>query len=143
MFCNSCTSGPLEHAYDSASKIPMAIFFGLTVLATIGLAGCSDKPVEIKAIDPAASQTASKEESRRKLGSAIQRIQPESMAIQSRRELVVNGLNSWLATSAEGDVEKLKIATPTDRDSALQCCERRVLCGSVRTILSTSAIVCC
>ena len=110
MFCNSCTPGPLEHAYDSASKIPMAIFFGLTVLATIGLAGCSDKPVETKAMDPAASQTASKEESRRKLGSAIQRIQPESMAIQSRRELVVNGLNSWLATNAEGDVEKLKIS---------------------------------
>ena len=32
------------------------------------------------------------------------------MATQTRREMVVNSLNSWLATSAESDVEKIKIS---------------------------------
>jgi hypothetical protein len=50
------------------------------------------------------------DECRRKLGTAIERIQPESLAVQSRREMVVNGLNSWLASCAESEVEALKVS---------------------------------
>ncbi len=82
----------------------------MIVLSTCSLAGCSEKPVEVAEIDPAATQATAAEESRRKLSSAIQRIQPESLAVQARREMVVNSLNSWLASSAESDVEKIKIS---------------------------------
>jgi hypothetical protein len=112
--CGSTLSIPLidvrATATTAAGTIPTLTCCGLAVLLTLGLTGCSESPTQTKAIDPAASEAASKEESRRKLGSAIQRIQPESMAVQARRELVVNGLNSWLATNAENDVEKLKIS---------------------------------
>ena len=116
MFFNSCTRGAYAPVLGPMAKIPataevgMRTCLGLAVVLTLSLTGCTDKPAQTKAVDPAASETASKDESRRKLGSAIERIQPESMAVQSRRELVVNGLNSWLATNAESDVEKLNIS---------------------------------
>ena len=74
------------------------------------MAGCSGKPPEVAAIDPATAQATNADESRLKLSTAIQRIHPESLATQARRELVVNALNSWLATSAESDVEKIRIS---------------------------------
>ncbi len=75
-----------------------------------GLTGCGEAPAPVKVDDPARQQVNSAEESRRKLSSAIQRIRPETMATQTRREMVVNSLNSWLATGAERDVEKIKIS---------------------------------
>ena len=81
-----------------------------TLLLAGGLPGCGETPAPVKIEDPAQQQVNTAEESRRKLSSAIQRIQPETMATQTRREMVVNSLNSWLATSAESDVEKIKIS---------------------------------
>lgn len=86
-----------------------------TLLLAACLAGCGETPAPVKVEDPAQQQQQqqqvnTEEESRRKLSSAIQRIQPETMATQTRREMVVNSLNSWLATSAERDVEKIKIS---------------------------------
>ena len=81
-----------------------------TLLLAGGLSGCGETPAPVKIEDPAQQQVNTAEESRRKLSSAIQRIQPETMATQTRREMVVNSLNSWLATSAESDVEKIKIS---------------------------------
>ena len=90
-------------------------------LLAIGLAGCGEAPAPVKVEDPAQQQVNTAEESRRKLSSAIQRIHPETMATQTRREMVVNSLNSWLATNAERDVEKVKIS---EQNSA-----RLVTCG--------------
>ncbi|MFO0999045.1 MAG: hypothetical protein U0936_01805 [Planctomycetaceae bacterium] len=81
-----------------------------TLLLASGLTGCGEAPAPVKVEDPAQQQLNTAEESRRKLSSAIQRIRPETMATQTRREMVVNSLNSWLASSAESDVEKIKIS---------------------------------
>ena len=86
-----------------------------TLLLVNGLVGCGETPAPVKVEDPAQTQLNTAEESRRKLRSAIQRIRPETMATQTRREMVVNSLNSWLASSAERDVEKIKIS---DQNSA-------------------------
>lgn len=82
---------------------------GALLLAS-GLTGCGEAPAPVKTEDPAQQQLNTAEESGRKLASAIERIRPEAMATQTRREMVVNSLNSWLATSAERDVEKIKIS---------------------------------
>ncbi len=82
---------------------------GALLLAS-GLTGCGEAPAPVKTEDPAQQQLNTAEESGRKLASAIERIRPETMATQTRREMVVNSLNSWLATSAERDVEKIKIS---------------------------------
>ena len=82
---------------------------GALLLAS-GFTGCGEAPAPVKVDDPAQQQLNTAEESRRKLSSAIQRIRPETMATQTRREMVVNSLNSWLATSDEREVEKIKIS---------------------------------
>ena len=100
-------------ADSSRSALQFRIVPGLlsTLLLAAGLTGCGETPAPVKVEDPAQQQQVNtEEESRRKLSSAIQRIQPETMATQTRREMVVNSLNSWLATSAESDVEKIKIS---------------------------------
>jgi len=87
----------------------LAVFASIATLL-LSVSGCADKPAASKPKDVTANQSASKEEARNKLRSAIQRIHPESLAAQARREMVVNALNSWLATNAETEVEKLKIS---------------------------------
>ena len=87
----------------------MAMFVSVATMM-LSISGCADKPIESKTKDTAATQAASKDEARRKLNSAIQRIRPESLAVQPRREMVVNSLNSWSTANAETDVEKLKIS---------------------------------
>jgi hypothetical protein len=100
-------------ADSSRSALQFRLVPGLlgTLLLAAGLTGCGETPAPVKVEDPAQQQQVNtEEESRRKLSSAIQRIQPETMATQTRREMVVNSLNSWLATSAESDVEKIRIS---------------------------------
>lgn len=101
---------PLADSCRSARRFRLAPGLPSLLLLVFGLTGCGDAPVPAKVEDPAQQQVNSAEESRRKLGSAIQRIHPETMATQTRREMVVNALNSWLATSAESEVEKIKIS---------------------------------
>ena len=101
MLADSCRT---DRRYRVASGLISAL------LMASGLTGCGEAPAPVKVDDPAQQQVNTAEESRRKLSSAIQRIRPETMATQTRRELVVNSLNSWLATSAERDVEKIKIS---------------------------------
>lgn len=79
-------------------------------LLASGLTGCGEAPAPVKVEDSTPQQVNSADESRRKLSSAIQRIRPETMATQTRREMVVNSLNSWLATNAQGDVENIRIS---------------------------------
>ena len=98
---NSCRSG---------LRFRLASGLLSTSLLTSGFTGCSEVPAPVKVEDPAQQQANTVEESRRKLSSAIQRIHPEAMATQTRREMVVNSLNSWLATSAEREVEKIRIS---------------------------------
>jgi hypothetical protein len=101
---------PLADSCRAARRFRGAPGLPSLLLLVFGLTGCGDAPVPAKVEDPAQQQVNSAEESRRKLGSAIQRIHPETMATQTRREMVVNSLNSWLATSAESEVEKIKIS---------------------------------
>jgi hypothetical protein len=104
--------------------------FRLTIAAACLLVtGCgSEAP---KPRDGSASTAAVNEadECRRKLGTAIERIQPESLAVQSRREMVVNGLNSWLASCAESEVEAMKVS---DGNAALLSPAALRTAGAVR-----------
>lgn len=99
----------LASSFQTSCRIRVAAGLLSTVLVS-GLTGCGEAPAPVKVEDPAQQQVNTAEESRRKLSSAIQRIRPETMATQTRREMVVNSLNSWLATSAEREVEKIKIS---------------------------------
>ncbi len=101
LLADSCRS---DHRIRVASGLLSAL------LLASGLAGCGETPAPVKVDDPAQQQVNTAGESGRKLSSAIQRIRPETMATQTRREMLVNSLNSWLATSAERDVEKIKIS---------------------------------
>ena len=79
------------------------------LMATIVLAGCGGSSPAPRQSATAETQESAADACRRKLSTAIQRIQPQAMASQTRRETLVSGLNSWLATCAEDDVKKTKI----------------------------------
>lgn len=98
------------------SRVAGTAWLILCCLLTLTQSGCSEKKKKPPGENSVAfSQTSQAEESRRKLSAAIQRIRPESMATQTRREMVVNSLNAWLSTSAEQDVEKLRISAENSR----------------------------
>jgi hypothetical protein len=85
--------------------------FRLSVAAACLLVtGCNSETPKPQDGGASAASVNEADECRRKLGTAIERIQPESMAVQTRRETVVNGLNSWLASCAESEVEAMKVS---------------------------------
>ena len=104
--------------------------FRLTIAAAAVLVtGCgseSPKPQDGRASTASVNEA---DECRRKLGTAIERIQPESLAVQTRREMVVNGLNSWLASCAESEVEAMKVS---DGNAALLSAAALRTAGAVR-----------
>lgn len=114
--------------FVQSSKIFSLRRFTCLALAA-GAVGCAEKPPEPVKETPSEIQANSAEENRRRLGSAIQRIEPATFARQSRREMVVNGLNSWLAIAAESEVEKLKIS---DKNAAMLSPATLRTAGAVR-----------
>lgn len=77
------------------------------------LTGCGTKPEESTSSGESASAEQSEaERCERRLAAALQKLQPEAMAVTARRDTVVNGLNSWLTTcgSASGGENQLSEA---------------------------------
>jgi len=58
----------------------------------------------------AAAEAEAKDECRDRLNAAVRRVAPESLATQTRRDSVVNALNSWLASCGEADVKALAVS---------------------------------
>lgn len=58
----------------------------------------------------AAAEAEAKDECRDRLNAAVRRVAPESLATQTRRDSVVNALNSWLASCGEADVKSLAVS---------------------------------
>lgn len=75
------------------------------VLPVLSLCGCGGSPTGETAADKAAATAAETEAERceKKLSAALFRLQPEAMATNTRRETVVNALNSWLTTCGAAD----------------------------------------
>ncbi len=79
----------------------------LILLAT----GCSDSGTPTISTDPqGSSEQQLQDECRGRLNSAVRRFSPVSYATQSRPELVVNSVNSWLASCAEAEVKSRSIS---------------------------------
>lgn len=79
-------------------------------------AGCgqSAAPVATKTQSEASAEAA--DECRDRLNAAMQRVAPESLAGQTRRDSVVNAVNSWMASCGEAEVRRLSIS---DKNAAL------------------------
>ena len=88
----------------------LSILSLISIAATSGFIGCEGPAPEPAPKSKETVQANAAEESRRKLSTAISRVEPDSLATQQRRESVVNAMNTWLASSAESDVEKLKVS---------------------------------
>lgn len=67
----------------------------VVLLGVILFSGCGDDAaVETAAKKAEKAEVTVADECRKKLGTAIARVYPDSMATQTRRDTVVNGLNS-------------------------------------------------
>ncbi len=91
----------------------------LLALLVAGCGGSGDRAAEeaAKAADVAAAAEAeAKDDCRDRLNAAVRRVSPESLGVQTRRDSVVNALNSWLASCGEADVKALSIS---DANAAL------------------------
>ena len=86
----------------------LSIVCGLMVC----LSGCSDGGKTINTEAETATATAQEELERceKKLAAALQRLTPDSMATVTRKESVVNALNSWLTTCASEESRELKLS---------------------------------
>lgn len=80
------------------------------------LVGCNRSTPAPAAPSPESVAAQKLDECRSRLNGAVVRVSPESMAGQSRKDGVVNAVNSWLASCAEADVRKLAVS---DANAAL------------------------
>ena len=87
-----------------------AVAGGLGLLCMLMSAGCGKPPAPVSESGAAAEATEAADECRDRLNAAIQRVAPESLAIQTRRDSVVNAVNSWMASCAESEVRKINIS---------------------------------
>ena len=79
------------------------------VVGMLVFSGCGGSSPAPRQAATAETQESAADACRRKLSTAIQRIQPLAMASQARRETLVSGLNSWLSSCAEDDVKNTRI----------------------------------
>ena len=73
------------------------------------LAGCNGPPAPVIDTSNQAKESVA-DECRRKLNSVISRMQPESMAMQSRKESIAGGLNSWMSSCVSEEDRKLTLS---------------------------------
>lgn len=83
-------------------------FFVISIAFGCSFSGCGNPAPEPQGKEE--TQVNATDDCREKLSSAIQRIRPDAMATQTRRETTVNGLNSWIASCAETEIETLKVS---------------------------------
>lgn len=73
------------------------------------LTGCNDPPVPVIDTSNKAKESVA-DECRRKLNSVIDRMQPESMAMQTRKESIAGGLNAWMSTCVSDEDRSLRLS---------------------------------
>ena len=78
-------------------------------LVSGALAGCNGPPAPVIDTSNQAKESVA-DECRRKLNSVISRMQPESMAMQSRKESITSGLNSWMSSCVSEEDRKLTLS---------------------------------
>jgi hypothetical protein len=87
-----------------------ALAGGIGLLCMLMPAGCGKPAVPVSDSDAAVEATEAADDCRDRLNAAIQRVSPESLATQTRRDSVVNAVNSWMASCAESEVRKISIS---------------------------------
>jgi hypothetical protein len=91
-------------------------FTGIALSFLLTFAGCDNSPQQAPKAAPEDAAARQADECRSRLTNAVSRVSPDSMAVQQRRDSIVNAVNSWLASCAEADVRKLAIS---DANAAL------------------------
>jgi len=79
-------------------------------------AGCGQSAAPVATQTQAEATAEAADECRDRLNAAMQRVAPDSLAGQTRRDSVVNAVNSWMASCGEAEVRQLSIS---DRNAAL------------------------
>ncbi len=84
----------------------------LSLCCACGLiAGCGGQPAPSSAVDTSSKAKENvADECRRRLNSVIGRMQPESMATQTRKESIVGSLNSWLSLCVSAEDRNLTLS---------------------------------
>lgn len=105
------------------------VFVSVMSVSVMFISGCTqDAPVDVDAKKKAEkAEITVADECRRKLGTAIARIYPDSMATQTRRDTVVNGLNSWLSSCGSKEAAKI-----SEANAAMMSATAARTAGSVR-----------
>ncbi|MFN9717433.1 MAG: hypothetical protein ACK58L_01995 [Planctomycetota bacterium] len=105
-----------------------SLLWAAVMLCLPVLAGCQHETPAEKATGKQEKPDLSvAEECQRKLGTAIARMYPDSMATQTRRDTVVNGLNAWLSSCGAKESPKI-----SDANGALMSPTALRTAGSVR-----------
>ena len=89
----------------------------LTAILAGAIAGCGDsQPVDRSSSDSSAAPGESEaDRCEKRMAAAIQRLQPEAMATLSRRDSVVNALNTWLTSCAEKSSAEVQLSEANAR----------------------------
>jgi len=106
---------PRNPGPSAARKLRLITGIALSFLL-LTVAGCDNSPQQAPKAAPEDAAARQADECRSRLTNAVSRVSPDSMAVQQRRDGIVNAVNSWLASCAEADVRKLAIS---DANAAL------------------------
>ncbi|MEZ6059419.1 MAG: hypothetical protein R3C19_03555 [Planctomycetaceae bacterium] len=102
--------------------LPSLLFVSMLFVGCDG--ATEESPSESAATASAAGQETEAEKCRKKLSSAIRRLQPENFDTLTRRDRAVNGLNAWLASCTADEVSAMTVGEKTlamlDPDSRRQ-----------------------
>jgi TolA-binding protein len=109
-FRSHCSPG-----HSALQKLRLTTGIALSCLL-LTFAGCDNSPQQAPKAAPEDAAARQADECRSRLTNAVSRVSPDSMAVQQRRDGIVNAVNSWLASCAEADVRKLAIS---DANAAL------------------------
>jgi hypothetical protein len=83
------------------------------ICSVLGCGGESTESDAQAAANASEADSGSSERCEKKLAAAMQRIQPTSMATQTRPDLVVNSLNSWLTECVGDRIAELEVGEQT------------------------------